>query len=216
MHRIFKLQNRLFYKYFLSVNKPLVCSRGFVLFRCMNWKIFFSAFLSVCLIACNTPSNKEKKGTFFDNAVAYNDYIIQRQTSVIDHILLVSEAMAVSADSVDQLLKEGVAITDIAIADVKEMGPFKGDTVFRNSALANFDFYRTLFTTDYKSIVEINKKGEAATGDDFQRIDSIQTAIMDKESELDKRLHNAQADFAQKNRMSLPENELQKKVDTAQ
>ncbi len=194
----------------------MVSTNGFVLFGCMNCKAFFSGFLFVYLISCNNPAAKGKNESTFDNAVAYNDYIIERQSTVIDQILLVSEAMAISADSAASLLKEGVTVTDIAIADVKEMRPFKGDTVFRNSALENFDFYRRLFTTDYKSIIDINKKVGAASANDLLKIDSIQTALVEKESELDKRLHNAQADFAQKNRISLTDKELQKKVGSLQ
>jgi 23S rRNA maturation mini-RNase III len=46
-------------------------------------------------------------------------------------------------------------------------------------------------------------------------LQSIQAALEDEEAELDKRLSNAQADFAKKNKMPLLENEVQQKVDSA-
>jgi 23S rRNA maturation mini-RNase III len=96
------------------------------------------------------------------------------------------------------------------------MAPFQGDTTFRNRALNNFHFYRRLFTSDYRKIIAINRKGEAATKADIEAIQSIQEKLEAEEAELDKLLSNAQSDFAKRNKMPLLENDVQKKIGSVQ
>jgi len=177
-------------------------------------------YLNLCfvliLFSCNSPESKGPDGTTFKDAVAYNDFIIKHQGKIINHILSVSALIGEDLDSAEALLGKGVLITDSALAQVKAMGDFKGDTIFRNRAVANFQFYRKLFTSDYRKIVSINKKGEAATEADVEMLQSIQSNLEEEEAELDKRLSNAQSDFAKKNKMPLLDNDVQKKIDSTE
>ncbi|HVG11630.1 MAG TPA: hypothetical protein VM843_01445 [Flavisolibacter sp.] len=177
--------------------------------------------LTFCLLltslsSCTNSSSKGNKPGHFDDAVSYNDYIIQRQGKIINHILAVASQVGTDLDSAEALLGKGVLITDSALAQVGAMAPYQGDTTFRNRALGNFHFYRRLFTSDYRKIIAINRKGETATEADIEAIQSIQENLEAEEAELDKLLSNAQSDFAKRNKMPLLENDVQKKIDSVQ
>lgn len=192
-----------------------MCQRFYFLYLKM---MGFNNVLFSCgvlfIFSCNSSSSKENNEETFKSAVEYNDYIINYQSKIINHILAVGGMMEKNLDSAEAMLLEGVLITDSALADVKAMPALNGDTLFRNKAVANFKFYRKLFTTDYRKIISINKKDEGATSKDFEMLQSIQMALKKEEAKLDKGLSNAQADFAKKNKMPLLDNEVQKKLDT--
>lgn len=166
--------------------------------------------------ACSNSSSKGTASPAFEDAVTYNDFIIQRQGKIINHILAVSNLVGTNLDSAETMLSQGVAITDSALTQVEAMGAFNGDSTFRNRALQNFRFYRRLFTTDYNTIIRINRKGADATEADIDSILEIQQRLESEEAELDKALSNAQTDFAKRNKMPLLENEVQKKIDSIQ
>jgi hypothetical protein len=181
----------------------------------MNYKQTIIHFFILALFSCNEPEYKPGAGVVLENAVEYNDYIIKRQAKIINHILAVAAVLDTNLDSAEAMLGKGVLVTDSALADIENLNDFNGDSLFKNRAISNFKFYRKLFTSDYPKIISINRKGEAATDTDHQMLQSIQAALEDEEAELDKRLSNAQADFAKKNKMPLLENEVQQKVDSA-
>ncbi len=172
--------------------------------------------LLTCLSSCSDSSSKGNKPGHFGDAVSYNDYIIQRQGKIINHILTVANLVGTDLDSAEALLGKGVLITDSALVEVGSMAPYQGDSTFRNRALSNFHFYRRLFTSDYRKIIAINRKGQTATQADIDTIQAIQEKLEAEEAELDKLLSNAQADFAKRNKMPLLENEVQKKIDSVQ
>ncbi len=180
----------------------------------MSVKLFALVLLFAVATSCNAPEATGANGVTFKDAVAYNDYIIKHQSGIITHILSVADMMSKDLNAAETMLDKGVLITDSALVAVKGMSDFKGDSVFRNRAVANFQFYRKLFTADYRKIVSINKKGEEATAANIAELEALQASIEAEETELDKRLNNAQTDFAKKNKMPLLENEVQKKIDS--
>jgi hypothetical protein len=111
------------------------------------------------------------------------------------------------------LINRGVVLTDSVLADVRGLSDFEGDSTLRNSAIDMFTFYRKVFDSDYREIVAIRKKGNALTGDDYQRLLLLQQGLEQEESEKDKHFHNAQQDFATRNHLRLGNNALQKQID---
>ncbi len=173
------------------------------------------AVLAVILVlfACNKPV-KGPNGVTYKNAVAYNDYIVGRQNILIKNVLKFGEAAQVNLDSAEALLNKFIPETEKMITELKGMPAWKGDTTLRSAAVKSFTFYKRVFEQDYRRILEI-RKNENATGEDIVEMNDIVDKISKEEEKFDKDFHNAQKDFAQKNKMKLIENDLQKKIDEA-
>ena len=164
-------------------------------------------------IACNKPV-RGTNGITYKNAVAYNDYIVGRQNILIKNVLKFGEAAQVNLDSAQALLDKFIPETEVMISELKVMPAWKGDSSLRNAAVKSFAFYKRVFEKDYRRILEI-RKDENATEEDISELNQIIESISKEEEKFDKDLHNAQRDFAQKNKMKLVGNDLQKKIDKA-
>lgn len=178
----------------------------------MKKSLPFLVFILV-LIACNKPV-KGPNGVTYKTAVAYNDYIVGRQSTLIKNVLKFGEAAQVNLDSAEALLNKYVPETEKMISELKGMPAWKGDTALRNAAVKSFTFYKRVFDQDYRRILEI-RKNENATDEDIVEMNDIVDKISKEEEKFDKTFRNAQKDFAQKNKMKLIENDLQKKIDEA-
>jgi hypothetical protein len=159
------------------------------------------------------PVAQGRNGARFATALEYNNYIIERQSGVIYHIMDLTKMADVDLQTTELLINRGVVLTDSVLADVRGLSDFKGDSTLRNSAIDMFTFYRKVFDNDYREIVAIRKKGDALTGDDYQRLLLLQQGLEQEESEKDKHFHNAQQDFATRNHLRLGNNALQKQID---
>ena len=176
--------------------------------------LFFPALLLLLSFAsCSLPSATGPNGTSFSTPIEYNDYIIARQTGIINHILDISKTAQTDLPATEALLNQGVLLADSVLLDVQGLPPYNGDSTFRNRAISMFHFYRQVFDVDYREMVAIRKKGDNITVEDFQRLDAIQARLTEEETERDKHFHNAQQEFAEKHHLRLGENELQKKID---
>jgi hypothetical protein len=162
-------------------------------------------------IACNKPV-KGPNGVAYKNAIAYNDYIVGRQNILIKNVLKFAEAAQVNLDSAQALLDKYIPETERMITELKGMPAWKGDTSLRNAAVKSFTFYKRVFDEDYRRILEI-RRNENASEEDIIEMNDIVDKISKEEEKFDKDFHNAQKDFAQKNKMKLIENDLQKKID---
>lgn len=164
-------------------------------------------------LSCSLPVAQGRNGAQFATALEYNNYIIERQAGVINHILDISKTAETDLNATEHLLNKGVSLADSVLADVQGLSDFKGDSALRNTAVAMFAFYRKVFDGDYREMIAIRKKGEDLTGEDLLRLQQLQQDLQQEESERDKRFHNAQQDFAERNHLRLGNNDLQKKID---
>lgn len=165
--------------------------------------------VAIGFMACNSPE-KGENGVTYKTPVEYNDYIIGKQTILLEKIMKFADAAKVDLDSADKLLdKYALEATDV-LKDIKGMPGFRKDTTFRQAAVNSFTFYKKAFTNYYKDIVRIRK--EAADDADAQ-IDKVLEKLTVEEERVDKAFHNAQEDFATKNKMKLMENKMQKDID---
>lgn len=175
--------------------------------------IVSSLLCTSLLLSCSIPVAQGRNGARFATALEYNNYIIERQSGVIYHIMDLTKKAEADLETTEMLINRGVALTDSVLADVKGLSDFKGDSALRNSAIDMFSFYRKVFDNDYREIMAIRKKGDAVTGDDVLRLQLIQQGLEREESEKDKHFHNAQQDFAERNHLRLANNALQQKID---
>lgn len=174
-------------------------------------KIILVLIVVTGFMACNSPE-KGDNGVTYKSPVQYNDYIISRQTTLIEKIMKFSTTAQTDLDAADKLL-DGYALDASAmIKDIKGMPAYKKDTDFRDAAIGSFTFYRKLFDGFYKDIIRIRKE-DAADAD--EQIDIVLEKLTAEEAVVDKTFHNAQEKFAKKNNMRLKDNEIQKKIDAA-
>ena len=176
-------------------------------------KYFISAaLLACCLVSCN-QTTKGPNGVVYKNAVEYNDYIVSRQTTMMKNVLDFVQVSQTDLDSASKMLDHDVEQLDGMITDIQGMPPFRKDTALRNAAVGTFQFYRRVFGNEYKQLINIRKNGGAETQAGQDEMKSIVASITEQEEGYDKRFHNAQKDFAEKNHIKLAENEMQKKID---
>ncbi|HEY6064497.1 MAG TPA: hypothetical protein VIV35_12850 [Chitinophagaceae bacterium] len=164
------------------------------------------------IISCNQPV-KGRNGVTYKSAVQYNDYIISRQTKLMQHVLDFAKAAEKDLDSAEKMLDEYTRETAGTIEEIKGMPAFNGDSSLREAAVRSFSFYKNVFQNDYSRIITIRKKGAEMTSEDIEEMKKIVDKITRDEEGFDKSFHNAQKNFADKNNMKLMENEMQKKFD---
>ena len=175
-------------------------------------KLFFTLAIVVGFVACK-ESVKGTNGVTYKTAVQYNDYIVGRQTTLMKNIVTFGAMAQKDLDSAGKLLDIFARETVGYIKEIKGMPPYKGDSSLRDAAVNTFTFYKKVFDTDYRQIIEINKSGESATEEGAAKVNKIVADITKEEAEFDKFFHNAQRNFAETNNMKLIENSMQKKVD---
>ncbi len=170
-------------------------------------------FILVCgIISCSQPA-KGRNGVIYKSAVQYNDYIISRQTKLMQHVLDFSKAAENDLDSAKKMLDEYTNETARSVEEIKGMPVYKGDSSLRDAAARSFSFYKNVFQNDYSRIITIRKKGADMTSEDIDEMKKIVDKITRDEEGFDKAFHNAQKNFADKNHMKLMENEMQEKFD---
>lgn len=167
----------------------------------------------VCsIISCNQPV-KGRNGVTYKSAVQYNDYIVSRQSKLMQNVLNFSKAAEINLDSAEKMLVKYSIETATTVEEIKGMPAYKGDTSLRNAAARSFNFYKDVFQNDYTGIITIRKKGDEMTSEDIEKMKNIADKITREEEGFDKSFHNAQKNFADKNNMKLMENEMQKKFE---
>jgi hypothetical protein len=169
--------------------------------------------VSFSVSSCNSPV-KGKNGVIYKSAVEYNDFIVSRQTKLIRNVLEFSKAAEVNTDSAQQKLNTYVNQAEEMINEIKGMPPYKGDSLLRDAAISSFAFYKKVFDKDYREILDIKRKGdENITTEDAERANAIIERITKEEESYDKRFHEAQKSYAQKNNMKLIDNKMQQEID---
>ena len=166
--------------------------------------------LACVIMACNQPA-KGRNGVTYKSAVQYNDYIVSRQSKLMQDVLDFAKAADNNLDSAEKMLNTYVTQTAATIEEIKGMPEYKGDSSLRDAAVNSFVFYKNVFQNDYTRILEIRKKGTEMNSDDVEELNKIVGKITKEEEGFDKSFHNAQKNFADRNHMKLMENEMQKK-----
>jgi hypothetical protein len=167
--------------------------------------------LACILMACNQPV-KGRNGVIYKSAVQYNDYIVGRQTTLMQNILDFGKMAETNLDSAEQMLHRFTNEAGTMITEIKGMPSYSGDSSLREAAVSSFSFYKKIFDNDYMQILNIRKKGTEVSNDDVTELSNIVTRISREEEGIDKAFHKAQKDFADKNNMKLMENKMQKKL----
>jgi hypothetical protein len=177
-------------------------------------KINFLFVLSLTIFSFSSCDNgvKGENGVIYKSALQYSDYIVERQTSIAKNIIEYAKAIDINLDSASRVLDKTIAKTDISINELKRMPPYNGDRSFRDAAIDLFEFYKKIFSTDYRRIIEIRKKNDAITESDKAEVKEIVNSLSKEERRFDSTMHIAQENFGLKNKLTLKENDLQKSI----
>lgn len=164
------------------------------------------------LQACKEPL-KAKDGTIFRTPADYNEYIISRQTKVIRNVMDLFKRMETSPDTALSLLDKYSKVTDTAISDIQGMPPFRTDSAFRDAAIQSFIFYKSLFNNYYRKA--LLQRTDENTGDEAEVRErlNVMEKIRREEEQLDKKLHQAQNEFARKYDMKMRPSDIQKEIE---
>jgi len=152
----------------------------------------------------------------FDNAVDYNDYIVDLQNQIGNLIIQFNEKIGqedMTRERIQPHFDKMLATTKSAITKVEKLKGFEGNVALRNNALELFKFYYTTFSVDYKELLDIYFSGnldEAA----IERMGYVLEKVTTNEAVYDDNYAKAQADFAKKYNFELIENELQDELDS--
>ena len=178
----------------------------------MKFKLIFLAIIAFTIVACNSEV-KGKNGVVYKNAEQYNDYIIKRQTNIINAIMDIVKAADIDVDSAEMILNNAVREIDEALNKIEGMPAYKGDSALRDAAISLFRFYKDVFGNDYKQLLDIRRKGENMTAEGGTEMQEIVDRMSKKEEKYDRDFRKAQLEFAKNNNLKLTENEMQKKID---
>ncbi len=178
----------------------------------MRYISIIIALVCSSIIACNQPV-KGRNGVTYKSAVQYNDYIVGRQTKLMQHVLDFAKAAENDLDSAEKMLAKYSDETAKTVEEINGMPAYKGDTSLREAAARSFSFYKDVFQNDYTRIIQIRKKGDEMTNEEIEEMQRIVGKITREEEGFDKSFHNAQKNFADKNNMKLMKNEMQKKFE---
>jgi hypothetical protein len=165
------------------------------------------------LVACQSESPQGANGVVYKSAVQYNDYIVNRQTTLMNNILAFVDVAQSDLDSAEKMLDKYVKETGTMITEIKGMPPYKGDSALRDAAANTFGFYRKLFDKEYRNILHLRSEQDGLSTDIEAQIEAIVKNIEDEEKGYDEKFQGAQQAFARKNKMKLIENEMQKKLE---
>lgn len=146
-------------------------------------------------------------GTFaqkFDDAVDYNDYIVNEQFAIIEEMeawsTLISELA--EKDVVLTKLNQMLSQIEISIKKVKKLDDYEGNTAFRDAAIELFSFYGKICGNEYKELVEI-LYSEDLGEEELTRMNEIVEDITIREQNYDEKFISAQKEFAEKHNFIL-------------
>ena len=137
-------------------------------------------------------------GTVLNDPAQYNDYFIQWQDHIIEHMVALAESFETfdSTGIEDRYLELGEAIGR-AKYHVSDLPPYDSDTLLKPAVVNLFSFYDSLYADEYRQITHVLQKGPDSIGDnDLFLIDSLTIGIDRREKIHDKNFSNAQRVFA--------------------
>ena len=164
---------------------------------------FILIVFSLLLISCDSGS-----------ALAYNNKIIEIQTTVAEKMLSLADSFKTGNSSLmSERLKSLQDQTRIAADKLNSIPEFKGGEDMFNAAMDLFEFYEAISKAEFAEMVDILSKGRGGINQaDVERLKEIQRTITIDESKLDMKFQMAQREFATSHNLKIKPNKLQKRI----
>lgn len=176
-------------------------------------KLVLLTGLLALLAGCGDAPPKGANGVVYKSAVQYNDYIVNRQTTLVKRILEFGKIAGDDLDSAARYLSTIEKEAAVMLEELKGMPPYKKDSALRDAAIRSFTFYRRVLGDDYRRIIGAGQRPGATPEDAEKEINGIVEGLSAEEDKLDKAFQQAQRNFADRHNMRLKENSIQKQVD---
>jgi hypothetical protein len=175
-------------------------------------KFLISLVMGAVLLSCK-QGVKGKNGVTYKSAVQYNDFIVERHSTLMKNVIQLGNLKDAEIDSAHVYLQRYTRQTEKMIREIKGMPAYKGDSTLRDAAIRSFGFYQRLFEEEYPLLMNIRKKGAAnITEEDKAEGSRIVKRIVQEEEVYDKSFREAQENYARKNKMKLADNKLLEEV----
>lgn len=168
---------------------------------------------TILLGACKNKTPKGANGETYSSATEYNDYIVDRQMTLMKRVMSFSQMAQINLDSAANMLDGFVKETSTMVKEIKGMPPYKGDSTLRDASANLFGFYRKIFDNEYRDILQLRKEQDGTSVEIQDRIEALVKGIEDEEKGYDRSFQAAQKAFAAKNNMRIIENPMQKEFD---
>lgn len=98
-------------------------------------------------------------GPTTDDAIKYNDQIIDQQVKIIGTIDNLYDALEkwTNHGGMDAAYQNAMKQVELGTADVSAMDKFDGSTEFKDAALKLFGIYKSVLDNEFKEMIAINK-----------------------------------------------------------
>jgi hypothetical protein len=158
--------------------------------------IISSLFVSAILVSCG-PST--------DDAVKYNDELVNQQTKVFEKETALIEAISKNMpEKLDLLYGDLKKQIDESIAAVDKMESFDGKTDFKDAAMKVFTAYKEVVDNEYKEMIKYSKVPDTLyTPEDDDKVIALSKKIDDKLNKSVDDFVQVQKSFAEKYKFEL-------------
>jgi len=150
------------------------------------------------IASCNNHHARSGDITF-DNPIEYNDFIVDQQNVIIEHMIELSNSYDNGKrDTIQDAFNCLVIACDSSKALIDNLTAYENDSTLKISASELFNFYSSIFHKEYKEMLDIFLKGELASDSEISRLNNIVTYVREKEEDLNLKLTASQHSFSQK------------------
>lgn len=144
---------------------------------------------------------------------AYNDSIVAHQT-LIARLMIDMANAGDDIQKAQELRQKAAAQAEASIKAIENLGPYQDDRKLLDAALNLFNFYKDICNNEFKELYDL--ANNTINGDDstsLKKMMEINERIAEKEKPLDEAFASAQKEFAEKHKVKIEENALQKEID---
>lgn len=154
---------------------------------------------------------------FCDNkkneAIEYNDKIVGEQMSIVNKMIEFTQTFQdVIPEVMDSKLTELKLQIQNSLDVLNAMEAYEGDSELLNAAKDLFKFYQKMADNEFKEMLNILKKGESITEQDYFHLIDMQEIISQQEAVYDQNMATAQSNFAKKYDIKIENNTVQEKI----
>jgi hypothetical protein len=149
------------------------------------------------------PSCKQKHAhagdIVFYNPIEYNDFVVDHQNAIIRHMVQLTQAFDNGTEQeIRMQYKSLTARSDSSLHMISQLSDYEGDSVLKGAAVDLLKFYNQAFHKQYKDMIEIFLKGDAASDAEVETLNQHVIYIRNREDALNTKLNAAQTAFAKK------------------
>jgi hypothetical protein len=174
---------------------------------CVNNRIAGTAFLfpiliCIALSSCDNTSHR---------AIEHNNFIVRQQSSVIEAMQKLDDAIVGSNQQIEQYYKNALNKVSYALQMLDSIPDFAENDMLKKEAAHLFSSYKQALNSEYVEIIDIcTLPNEAFTVDQSNRLKRISQQLDTKLDKAYKQFCEAQTTFAKEYELSLTTSEIGK------